>query len=91
MGNVRSRRDIEASLCKKGFLRNDDSAHIQFFLKDVPRIRTMMSHGAKGKTVSAQLMGEMARQLNLTKKQFLALIDCTLDEEGLRIILGSEG
>ena len=50
---------------------------------------TLMSHGMMGSSLSADLISRMARQLQLTKKQFLDLIDCTLDEEGYRAILQS--
>jgi hypothetical protein len=95
MGNVRSGRDIDAALRKKGFRRDATGKHIQYYLvaapgEPEPDVRTMMSHGMMGKTIRAGLIGTMARQLNITKTQFLALIDCTLDEEGLRGILDSE-
>jgi len=51
----------------------------------------MISHGMGGSSLSAKLIGNMARQLHLTKKQFLALIDCPLDEEGYRAILDELG
>jgi len=90
MGNVRSKRDIDAALRKKGFLRDDDGTHIQYRFACLPRIRTMMSHGAMSATLSAKLIGDMSRQLHLTKKQFLELIDCTLDEDGYRKILSTD-
>ncbi len=41
-----------------------------------------MSHGTAYKTIGDPLLGEMARQLGLVKKQFLELVDCTLDQQG---------
>ncbi len=87
MGNVRSGRDIDTALCKKGFRRTMSGKHIQYFFKDAPRIRTMISHGMGGAPLSADLISRMARQLHLTKSQFLDLIDCLLSEEGYRKIL----
>ena len=40
-----------------------------------------------GYTVSAKLISEMAGQLHLTKKQFLDMVDCLLDEAGYLEIL----
>ena len=95
MGSVRSARDIEAALVKKGFQRVDGGDHIRFYFyganNDAPIARTKISHGKDGNTVSAKLMGEMARQLRLTKSQFLALIDCTLSEEDYREVLEKRG
>ena len=84
MSNVRSKRDIDAALRKKGFQRSEDGDHIRYSLIGLPRTRTMMSHGAMSDTIGAQLISRMARQLLLTKKHFLELIDCTLDEGGYR-------
>ncbi len=44
-----------------------------------------------GETIGANLLSQMSRQLHLTKAQFLALIDCTLSEEGFRDILKGQG
>ena len=44
-----------------------------------------------GRSLSAKLIGEMARQLHLTKKQFLQLIDCTMTKEMYREILHEKG
>jgi len=44
-----------------------------------------------GSTLCAKLISLMARQLHLTKNQFLDLIDCPLDEEGYRAILRKSG
>jgi hypothetical protein len=38
-------------------------------------------------TIDVNILSLMARQLHLTKKQFLDLIDCPLDEAGYRGIL----
>ena len=44
-----------------------------------------------GDTIGTKLISEMARQLHLTKKQFLDLIDCTVTEEDYRTILREQG
>src|SRR5205823_4623038 len=43
------------------------------------RIYTKVSHGEK--EIPDNLLGAMARQLNLNKKQFLELVDCPLTRE----------
>ncbi len=91
MGSVRKGRDIDVALCKKGFRRVLDGKHIRYFFNGNQNIRTMMSHGSMGETLSAKLMSDMARQLRLTKAQFLAFIDCTLSEEGYREALETQG
>ncbi len=95
MSRVRSAKDIDAALRKKGFRRYMDGKHIQYFFqtldgRDSP-IMTFISHGMGSTTIGDSLLGKMARQLHLTKSQFLALIDCTLDETGYREILTTQG
>ena len=91
MSDVRSARDIDKALRKKGFRREVDGKHIHYFFDgsdgSKTGIFTLMSHGMGATTIGNSLLGLMAKQLYLTKKQFLALIDCTLDEEGYRGII----
>ncbi len=91
MGNARSGRDIDAALRRKGFRRVMDGKHIQYFFQTPDgrdsHIMTFVSHGMMGGSIGAPLISQMARQLRIGKQQFLALIDCTLDETGYREML----
>jgi hypothetical protein len=83
--------DIDKSLRKKGFHRRMDGKHVEYRFQtqegfDMP-IFTQMSHGMMGYTLSVDLISKMARQLRLTKQQFLDLIDCRLSESGYREII----
>jgi len=95
MRSVRSGRSIDSAMQKKGFLRNSDADHVHYYFLHSTgartRIKTKMSHGMMGSTLSAKLIGDMAKQLHLSKKQFLELIDCPLDENGYRQILRDAG
>ncbi len=95
MGKVYSGRTIEAALLKKGFLKESDGDHIRYYFPNKARtdwvVRTKISHGMQGKTIDSWLLTQMARQLHLTKAQFLELIDCTLSEEDYREILKTQG
>ena len=91
MGSNRSRHEIDSALCKKGFRRKKNGKHILYFLNGNPRVRTMISHGTMGETIDADLISKMARQLRLTKNQFLNLIDCTVSEKDYRAILRNQG
>jgi hypothetical protein len=89
MSNTRSGRQTDTALCKKGFRKVLSGKHIQYFLFARPGepeldIRTMISHGMMGSALSADLMNKMARQLHLTKAQFLDFIDCRMSEEDYR-------
>ncbi len=95
MSRVRSAKDIDAALRKKGFRREMDGKHILYFFPKSDGgksgIFTLMSHGMGSTTIGDSLLGKMARQLRLTKSQFLELIDCTLSEEGYREVLKKQG
>ena len=94
MGSSRSGRVIDSALTGKGFERITEGDHVRYYFYDqqteATLAQTKMSHGVFGQTIGAPLISQMARQLRLTKMQFLALIDCTLDEEGYRALLGKE-
>jgi hypothetical protein len=91
MGSTRKGREIDTALRKKGFRHAKDGDHLWYYFQDSQgedsHVMVMVSHGMMGSSLSAGLIGKMARQLHLTKSQFLELIDCTLDEEGYREIL----
>jgi hypothetical protein len=85
MSSVRLGREIDKSLRKKGLQRELDGKHIRYFFSAT--IFTHISHGMMGEEIDAPLIAQMARQLCLSKKQFLELIDCSLDETTYRSIL----
>ena len=95
MSKVYSGRVVEAALCRKGFLKESDGDHIRYFFPNTAGtdwiVRTKISHGMMGSTLDAWLLSQMARQIHLTKKQFLELIDCILDEASYRTILHNAG
>ncbi len=94
MGSSRKGRDIDAALIKKGFKKTNGD-HVWYHLYDpltgATLAQTKMSHGVMGSSVSAKLISQMARQLRLTKSQFLEFVDCTLSEESYRAVLTEHG
>ena len=68
-----------------------DGKHIWYYFQDSQgedsSVKMMMSHGVFGETIGAPLISQMARQLRLTKTQFLDFIDCTVSETDYRDIL----
>ncbi|MDR0326960.1 MAG: hypothetical protein LBI05_01550 [Planctomycetaceae bacterium] len=94
MNSSRSGREIDSALTKKEFEKTKDGDHVRYYFYDQQTgailSQTKMSHGVLGQTIGAPLISQMARQLRLTKTQFLALIDCTLDEDSYRQILQNE-
>ena len=82
---TRAREDIDAALQRKGFTKEagDHSYYIYWNLAGQKTIKkTKMSHGSSHKTIGDPLLGIMARQVGLTKKNFLEFVDCNLDQAG---------
>jgi hypothetical protein len=79
----RKRDLIISSLTKKGF-RQDDGDHINLiYVRQDGKTsskRTKISRGTSHKEVSDINLGQMARQVGLSRKQFEQLVDCTMDQ-----------
>ena len=83
------RSDIESSLVKKGFVR-DDRDHRFFRLVHEGKttgIFTMTSHGTGYRSLSADLVGKMAKQLKLKTKEFVDLVECPLTADAYIALL----
>lgn len=87
------RSEVEAALAAKGFVL-DERAHRFYRLHVDGRytgIQTMVSTGTKYRTLGDSLVSQMARQVQLTARQFRELIECTLSAGGYLEILRSKG
>ena len=88
---TRSARKIISALLRKGFVQ-DTTHHIYFWLcidGEETGIRTRLSHGAS--ECDDYLLGRIAGQLKLSRRQLDDLLDCTLDHEALIKILRANG
>lgn len=85
---TRVRDDIDAALVRKGFQR-ETGDHYYYIYWNLAGKKTMkktkMSLGSSYKTIGDPLLGQMAKQLGLTKKAFLELVDCTLDQAAYEV------
>ena len=84
------RKDIEASLKKKGFQeKQGDHSFYQYFTKSGKKtsVFTKTSHGTGHKTISDGLVAKMAKQCGLTNAQFKDLVNCPLSRDRLEEIL----
>lgn len=81
----RKHRDIRQGLEKKGFVPDEKRRHIVLIYEDMQgrttTARTLLSHGAGSNDVSDGLLGQMARQVGLSRSDFLSLIDCPMSRE----------
>ena len=89
----RKARRVESALLAKGFQRID-SKHRKFsyvtILGSNTPIYTLLSHGAN-RDIDDSLLGRMARQCGLSRREFLRLIDCSLSQEEYESILVERG
>lgn len=86
------KRDVESSLPKKGFQR-DDTHHIYFhhyYQGKYTGISTYVSHGAN--SIGGPLIQQMKKQLRLNNPhQVAGLINCPIDGDAYNQILKSNG
>ncbi len=78
------RRNVEKSLVKKGFVK-DERTHHTFYIFSLDgskiRIMTRVSRGSGYKTLGDDLVSEMAKQCRLSNGDFQNLIDCPLSRD----------
>ena len=90
----REKRQIEASLTAKGFERKEGDHHFYSYRTTAgkkTRVFTKTSHTPSMKTIADELLSRMAQQCQLTKQQFLELVDCPMTREGYEQILSAKG
>ncbi len=83
----RKHRNILSGLSAKDFEKEENRKHIHFVYVNLQgqttTARTMLSHAAGGSDVSDQLLGQMARQVGLSRSEFPELVDCPMSRESL--------
>ncbi|MFH1005838.1 MAG: hypothetical protein V1781_10185 [Bacteroidota bacterium] len=84
-------KKTENNLIRKGFSpKKSDHIRLEFWYNGkLTRIRTKLSHNHQ--EINDYLIGQMAKQIALTRKQFIALADCTLDKNEYQKILKERG
>lgn len=89
----RKRDDLLAAFVRKGFVRYEGSDHHQLIYhrasdgRQTTR-RTKISRGSSHKDISDGNLANMARQVGLTNRQLLSLIDCPLSREDYEQTVG---
>lgn len=78
-------RQVISALTTKGFLENRDGHHIILIYETMEgrktAIRTRVSHQSGSGDIGDSLLGVMARQTNLSRRDFEHLVDCYLSRE----------
>lgn len=88
----RKQNDVEKSLVVKGFvLSKGDHNYFHYYSTTGKKTRvfTKTSHGAR--EIDDSLLGCMARQVKLARRDFDGLIDCPLDREAYERKLVEQG
>ena len=88
---TRKQKAVETALLRKGFFQHDtDHSYFVYYTLDgkKTRAKTKTSHGKR--ELNNFLLGAMAKQVKLTKKDFIALVDCPLDQEGYEAKAGDQ-
>jgi hypothetical protein len=88
------RRDLVIALQKKGFRpENGDHTFFTFYTEAGQKtsVWTKTSLGTKYKTISDNLIGPMARQCGMNKRQFEEYVACRISHSGLEKILIETG
>lgn len=83
------RSDVESSLVKKGFVRDDRDHRFYRLVHEgkTTGIFTMTSHGTGYKRLGDDLVSKMAKQLKLKTKEFVDLVECPLTAEAYIALL----
>lgn len=89
---VWAREAIRASLERKGFEVRDDADHIVLTFGGLTRsIYTKLSRGSRYKIYGNPLLGDVCRQLKLTRKQLDRLIACPMGRDEYLEALKAQG
>lgn len=81
MASVKNQNEVEAGLERKGFKRsNTDHRYYILYINEKREAATFLSHG-KNQDIRAPLLGAMAKELGITKSEFVDLIECPLSTE----------
>lgn len=83
---MKARQAEEALAVKLGFERTDSHHRIyRLYLDGQLVARTFLSHGQR--ELNDYLIGQMARQLRLSRQEFLDAVACPLDRESYYTLL----
>jgi predicted RNA binding protein YcfA (HicA-like mRNA interferase family) len=85
---------VEAGLTKKGFEQIEGDHHFFVYVTSMgtrTTVRTKTSHTPEMKEIPDNLLGQMAKQCKLSKRDFVDLINCPLSQEDYEVKLRNQG
>ena len=88
----RERKEVEAALEKKGFLRNEGDHHrFIYHTKDGHKTRVLTKTSHSHRQIADNILSQMAKQCGLSNKQFGLLVECPLSRDDYELELISAG
>lgn len=88
------RRDLEAALSKKGFRSEEGGKHTIYHLVvdgQETAIGAMVQRGGHGAELRDQATAFVARDLNMSKRDLLRFVECSLSEADYCDLLREKG
>jgi len=86
MSTLKVRQVEKALVTKLGFERRDSHHRIyRLYLDDQLVARTFISHGQR--ELTSYHIGQMARQMRLSRREFLDAVECPLDREAYHTLI----
>lgn len=81
-------RLVESALVNKLGFRRENRKHKFFLLEISGNVvrKTMISHGER--QISDRLLSAMAREIGITRRQWEAIVDCTLSRDDYLRLIG---
>ncbi|MEC4895386.1 MAG: hypothetical protein SAL07_22340 [Oscillatoria sp. PMC 1051.18] len=86
----RQKAKVESALQAKGFQQSEKHHHyFVYYTTDGKKTtaKTKTSHTKKMKDIPDNLLSQMAKQCQITKQEFLDLVDCSLSRDKYEKIL----
>jgi predicted RNA binding protein YcfA (HicA-like mRNA interferase family) len=78
----KDRKDVEAGLEKKGFLRKEGDHHrFIYYTKSGLKTKVLTKTSHSHRQIADGILSQMAKQCGLTNKLFSDLIDCPLSRD----------
>jgi len=91
MPSVRT-NDLERALQRKGFEGKVRGGHVYYFLIADGKHTGLHAHRSlRDLELHSGRLGQMARELRLSRDEFMEVVDCTRDHDGLIALLRSKG
>ena len=85
-------RDLERALQRKGFEGEVRGGHMwYYFTVDGRHTGLHLFRSLRDDDLHEGRIGQMARRMQMSREEFMSVVDCTLDQAGIVALLRSKG